>query len=139
MFAPLSYGSILRACSGNQQKKNSRPVAHRNRRSRAIVNCFPQSNCQLPEARLVWQTFATVANEIGFSILKYRERAPVLAVCTRCQLKFLTPSQLMRDCETATEYLWKKYSDHRCAAATAQDEETPHGTLPTLEADALRK
>jgi hypothetical protein len=55
-----------------------------------------------------------VADEIGFSVLKYRENTPVLAVCTRCQLKFLTPAGMMKDWQAASDYLWKKYSDHRC-------------------------
>jgi hypothetical protein len=55
-----------------------------------------------------------VADEIGFSMLKCNDKTPVFAVCTRCQLKFLTPPQMMKDSEAATEYLWRKYSDHRC-------------------------
>jgi hypothetical protein len=64
-------------------------------------------------------------DEIGFSVLKYRNKVPVLAVCSRCQLKFLTPTQVMGDSEAATEYLWRKYSEHTCAI-TLPDEQPEH-------------
>jgi hypothetical protein len=57
-----------------------------------------------------------VMDKIEFTFLKYSDRIPVLAACTRCQLKFLTPSQKMKDWEAANEYLWRKYSDHHCAS-----------------------
>ena len=65
-------------------------------------------------------------DEIGFSVLKYRERTPVLAACTRCQLKFLTPSQMMKDWEAAREYLWRKYGNHRCASTFSHYKEKNH-------------
>ena len=43
-----------------------------------------------------------MADAVGFSILKYREKIPVLAVCARCRVKFLTPPQMMKDYEAAT-------------------------------------
>jgi hypothetical protein len=83
-----------------------------------------------------WQTSATVIDEIGFSVLKYKENTPILAVCARCQLKFLTPSG-MKDRETAGDYLWKKFITHRCAAADAQRKDGTRDT--TLETSTLRK
>ena len=60
-----------------------------------------------------------MANETGFSILKYYGPTPVLAVCVKCQLKFFTPAQMMKDWDAAEEYLWKKYKSHRCTAASS--------------------
>jgi len=77
-----------------------------------------------------------VIDEIGFSVLKYKENTPVLAVCARCQLKFLTPSGMMNR-ETAGDYLWKKYITHRCATKPAQDKDAARDT--TLETSTLRK
>jgi len=62
-----------------------------------------------------------MADEIAFSILKYRGQTPVLAACVRCELKFFTPSEIMKDSDAAVEYLWKKYVDHRCAATFPHD------------------
>ena len=58
-----------------------------------------------------------VTNENGFSILRYNGKTPVLAVCTLCQLKFFTPSELMRDWQEADYYLREKFLDHHCASA----------------------
>ena len=54
--------------------------------------------------------------EIGFSILRHKDRTPVLARCDRCQLKFLTPVGMISDPQAAHDYLWKKYHDHHCSA-----------------------
>jgi len=54
-----------------------------------------------------------VIDEIGFSVVKYRQETPVLARCTRCELKFLTPSG-MTDPQAANDYLLNKYFSHRC-------------------------
>jgi hypothetical protein len=80
-----------------------------------------------------------VVDEIGFSILKYREKTPVLAVCARCQLKFLTPSQMMKDWEAASEYLWRKYSNHRCAPTRSCNEGRTHDPLSTFEVNTPEK
>jgi hypothetical protein len=61
--------------------------------------------------------------EIGFSVLKYRNKVPVLAACARCQLKFLTPTQVMGDGESAIEYLWRKYSEHSCIVTPSQEQQ----------------
>ena len=58
-----------------------------------------------------------MAGEIAFSILRYRGQTPVLAACDRCELKFFTPSEIMKDSEAAFRYLLIKYVDHRCSAA----------------------
>jgi len=68
-------------------------------------------------------------DEIGFSVLKYSEKTPVLAACTRCQLKFLTPSKMMKDWEAASEYLLGKYNDHRCASAFSRYADKNHAPL----------
>ena len=60
-----------------------------------------------------------MAEETAFSDLKYHNGIPVLAVCTRCQLKFLTPVE-MKDSVDANEYLWKKYSEHSCGVGATR-------------------
>ena len=57
-----------------------------------------------------------MAGEIAFSILRYRGQTPVLAACDRCELKFFTPSEIMKDSDAAFRYLLMKYMHHRCAA-----------------------
>ena len=64
----------------------------------------------------------SLAYEIGFSILKYRGQTPILAVCVRCDLKFFTPSEVMKDDEAAGQYLLMKFLGHRCAATFPHDE-----------------
>lgn len=81
------------------------------------MNCFPQPVGALARRSAAWQTDAIVTDEIGFAILRYRDTTPVLAACTRCQLKFLTPAQMMKDHAGAAEYLWRKYTDHQCTNA----------------------
>jgi hypothetical protein len=49
----------------------------------------------------------------GFIILKFRWHTPTLATCERCQLKFLTPTEI-EDPHAATTYLLAKYHEHRC-------------------------
>lgn len=80
-----------------------------------------------------------VADEIGFSVLRYREQTPVLAACTRCQLKFLTPAGMMGDWQAAIDYLRKKYSDHRCAIAPSGKKDDNRDPQSILEADTTRK
>jgi len=63
-----------------------------------------------------------MTDEIAFSILKYRRQTPVLAACVRCELKFFTPSEIMKDSHAAVLYLRKKYVDHCCAATFPYDE-----------------
>jgi hypothetical protein len=58
--------------------------------------------------------------EIGFSVLKYKGQTPVLACCSRCQLKFLTPTKMMDDSYAAHEYLCKKYDSHHCTMSNGR-------------------
>ena len=67
------------------------------------------------------QHFAPVADETGFAILQYRGKVPVLAGCTRCQLKFFTPTKLMANSQTAKDYLWERYAAHRCLVVSITD------------------
>lgn len=39
---------------------------------------------------------------------------PVLAGCTRCAVKFFTPSELLKDAIGAGEYLRAKFDEHEC-------------------------
>jgi hypothetical protein len=52
--------------------------------------------------------------EPGLVILKFRWKTPTLATCERCQLKFLTPTEMMEDSDGAERYLLTKYRQHRC-------------------------
>ena len=56
-----------------------------------------------------------VPDEVGFVILQCRKKLPMLAGCSRCNLKFLTPPNF-DDESVARQYLWNKYLDHRCRA-----------------------
>jgi len=54
-------------------------------------------------------------DNVGFKILKWRDRTPLLAGCERCQLKFITPAPMLRDDPPAVEYyLREKYAYHVC-------------------------
>ena len=54
-------------------------------------------------------------DNVGFKILKWRDRTPLLAGCERCQLKFITPAPMLRDDPQAVEcYLREKYAYHTC-------------------------
>jgi hypothetical protein len=58
-------------------------------------------------------------DDLGFKVLKYELRIPILAGCERCHLKFLTPSDKMRDADAAEKYLWEKYILHDCKNVSA--------------------
>jgi hypothetical protein len=75
------------------------------------------------------QTLAVV-DERGYSVLKYRDKTPILAACARCQLKFFTPSEMMNDWMAASDYLWKKHYTHQCVAASARYKDRDD-SLPT--------
>jgi hypothetical protein len=57
--------------------------------------------------------------EAQFTILKYRDKIPILAVCPLCNLKFLTPHDMMKDAESAELYLRTKYQQHNCKQSAA--------------------
>lgn len=48
-------------------------------------------------------------------ILRYTHRAPSLAECGQCHVKFFTPSDLIRLPDLATEYLRDKFERHVCS------------------------
>jgi hypothetical protein len=49
-----------------------------------------------------------------FAVFQLKGNPPVLAGCTRCGRKFLTPKELLNNPAAAREYLLGKYLDHRC-------------------------
>jgi hypothetical protein len=53
-------------------------------------------------------------NEGRFVILKHVGKAPSLAACEGCQLKFFVPMALINDPAGAEEHLRAKYADHDC-------------------------
>jgi len=53
--------------------------------------------------------------EHNFEILRYVNKVPSLASCTKCQRKFFTPGSTFRgDPEGAHEYLQEKFAQHQC-------------------------
>jgi hypothetical protein len=58
-------------------------------------------------------------DDLGFKVLKYELRTPIVAGCERCHLKFLTPSDKIHDADAAEKYLWEKYILHDCRNVTA--------------------
>jgi len=57
----------------------------------------------------------------GFKILINRDHIPMLAACERCDLKFITPRDMV-DPQVAEEYLRGKYENHSCLDA----KQAPH-------------
>jgi hypothetical protein len=66
-----------------------------------------------------------VEAEAGFTILLHRGKIPVLAACTRCRLKFFTPTNMMEDPERAKGYLRNKYEVHHCRVLLIFDNHRP--------------
>ena len=54
--------------------------------------------------------------EFSLSVFKRKGNTPILAGCSRCGLKFLTPENLLYNAEAARKYLLEKYNRHRCPA-----------------------
>jgi len=52
--------------------------------------------------------------ERRFVILKYMGKTPSLGTCDRCQLKFFTPTELMREPLEAEHNLLGKFASHTC-------------------------
>jgi len=63
--------------------------------------------------------------ERSFVILKYVNKVPSLATCTKCQRKFFTPNSYHNDRIGAEQYLQGKFDLHRC-------EEEPRPFLPRI-------
>jgi hypothetical protein len=53
-------------------------------------------------------------DELRFAILMYRHKVPILAGCRLCDLKFLTPREVIKDVDAAEVYLREKYRLHDC-------------------------
>ena len=45
-------------------------------------------------------------------VLRYEDKVPALASCTKCERTFFTPTKLMRDASGAEEYLGRKFDVH---------------------------
>lgn len=52
--------------------------------------------------------------ERSFVILKYVNKTPALASCTKCQRKFFTPNTYNRDPVAEEQYLRNKFDHHDC-------------------------
>ena len=55
--------------------------------------------------------------EEDFVILKYHGRAPTLAMCRKCKVKFFTVHVSRLGPIQAEQYLWEKFSAHDCKVA----------------------
>lgn len=64
---------------------------------------------------------------IQLVFLQYAGKAPSLAGCAKCHLKFFTPPELMRQPEAAAQYLRRKFSLHTCKGEIP--EKTRAGTV----------
>jgi hypothetical protein len=60
---------------------------------------------------------AVEVRERSFVVLKYLNKVPSLAACTRCQYKFFTPNTYYNDHIGAAEYLRGKFDLHACEEA----------------------
>lgn len=81
-----------------------------------------------------------VPNSIAnFFVLKYRGRTPTLAACLLCDLKFLTPTELMEDWQEATSYLKGKFDVHRCAKQDGTEAEEDKFLSMLFPGDCSRK
>jgi hypothetical protein len=49
-----------------------------------------------------------------FIILEQNGGTPSLAACSRCNVKFFAPSELLRDGVKAEKYLREKFARHPC-------------------------
>jgi hypothetical protein len=80
-----------------------------------------------------------MADEIAFSILRYRGQTPDLAACVLCELKFFTPSEIMEDSDAAFRYLLMKYMHHRCAATFPHEGKRTRIKVQQIVSPARRK
>ena len=58
-----------------------------------------------------------------YEVLKQRGRTPTLAVCRKCDVKFITPRELLDVPEEAGSYLANKFDSHRCPLRPERDRE----------------
>jgi hypothetical protein len=82
--------------------------------------------------KLVWQTqlrarpvFPYGMAERQLIILRHLDQTPVLAGCSSCELKFFSPSELMKDPNEARSYLLSKFDEHVCRIADGQTKTLP--------------
>ena len=52
--------------------------------------------------------------EKQLTLLKHVNQTPVMAKCSRCELKFFVPKRLIKDLNTARSYLLSKFDQHIC-------------------------
>jgi hypothetical protein len=83
----------------------------------AVAMAVPDLNADMGDLQLVF--------------IQYVDKTPSLAGCAKCQVKFFTPQQLMRQPQAAAEYLRDKFARHTCKGeileeARARTVETRH-------------
>ena len=54
-------------------------------------------------------------SRLDFEVLKFEGQTAKLAVCRKCDLKFLTPRALLKNADEARFYLAMKFDLHCCA------------------------
>jgi hypothetical protein len=55
-----------------------------------------------------------MANQTTFIVLRFVNKTPSLASCTKCQRKFFTPNSYYNDPVSAEQYLHTKFDLHHC-------------------------
>jgi hypothetical protein len=63
-------------------------------------------------------TLLSVMADHTFVILKYTDKIPSMASCTKCQRKFFVPTSLGSDPGLAEQYLLEKFARHTCPNET---------------------
>lgn len=56
--------------------------------------------------------------EATLMILRWVNKVPAMATCSKCNLKFFTPKEYSKDSVGAEEYLESKFETHHCEQTT---------------------
>jgi hypothetical protein len=75
--------------------------------------------------------------DLQLVFLQYVNKTPTLAGCAKCQLKFFTPQQLMKQPQAAAEYLREKFALQTCKGEIF--EETRPGTLQARQLRIVKR
>jgi len=59
--------------------------------------------------------FPAMTERTSFIVLKYVNKTPSLASCTKCHRKFFTPNTYYNDPGGAEQYLSEKFDVHSCS------------------------
>jgi hypothetical protein len=99
----------------------------------AIAYIYEQEICVLVCWLEGFRREPAMVNDINFQILKYQRKSPILATCRECQVKFFTPSEMMKKAGRAESYLLSKFRAHMCVYSPKAKDDEEAG--PLREAD----